>query len=168
MLVIDAEFRRLEDLSLVDVYDEIGTYVIWCGKAIARPSYIGEGEVLRRFADHLNKPWATRPLAGTMALFDGARSKSEAQLVEAALLAVADLVDRYPVHNKAKGRAGAALYRLLRLQNHNVGTIRIVVSGQDPLLPPEGPAMRGTKWIVYRWNRDGSWQIVEHGWNRRS
>jgi hypothetical protein len=169
MIKIEANFTSLDRISLVDAYDEIGVYVLWSGKANARPSYIGEGNVLSRFSDHMSKSWAARPIAGCMAfLKSGSHAKVHGELVEAALLMVADKVDRFPPNNKHPGKGGSAITKLLRRADHDVGTIRIVVSGQDPLLEPERPPMRRDKWIVLNRDRDDRWHVDSSGWNRRA
>ncbi len=166
MLTLRAEFRRLTDITLVDVYDEIGVYVLWSSIATVRPSYIGEGNVLSRFLDHTGKSWAARPLHGVMALLDHStdkQTKAAGVLIEAALLDIAEETDRYPPNNSVSGKR--TFGPLLR--GRTDGTIRIVVSGQDPLLPPERPPMRDNKWIVFRDYGDDGWRIAEHGWRAR-
>ncbi len=168
MIKIHASFQRLDRITLVDAYDEIGVYVLWSSKATVRPSYIGEGNVLERFAAHMAKSWAARPLHGSMALLrDGGQLKAQAELVEAALLGVAEQIDRYPPNNEAPGKARSALNRLLKRADHDARTVRIVISGQDPLLPPERPPMQRDKWIVLREDPHGTWSLDEHNWNKR-
>ena len=167
MLVINAHFRRLTEISLVDAYDEMGVYVLWSAHASVRPSYIGEGNVLRRFVDHMGKSWAARPIHGMMAFLDHVtvkQTKAAGELIEAALLEIADGIDRYPSNNAASGKR-KSFGRLLR--GRSDATVRIVVSGQDPLLPPEKPPMREDKWIVIRDHGNDEWHIDEAHWNAR-
>lgn len=168
MIVLYADFRRLTDISLVDAYDEIGVYVLWSAKAAVRPSYIGEGDILRRFVSHMGKSWAARPLNGSMAFIDHGtvkQSKAAGELIEAVLLDIAEETDRYPPNNGASGKR-RSLWCLLRGRTDH--TVRIVVSGQDPLLPPERPLMRDNKLIVLRDGGDDGWVIVKHGWRQRA
>jgi len=170
MLKIDAHFVRLSEVSLADIYDVIGVYVLWSGKARAVPSYIGEGDVLTRFSSHMKKPWAARPIDGVIAFIDAPsqhKQKAYSELVEAALLAVAEEIDRYPTHNISDGKPSAALRKTLQRQDHSVRTIRIVFSGRDPLLSPASPAMKSEKWIVFREGAQG-WYIDELHWNTRA
>ena len=166
---IHAHFERMDRINLVDAYDAIGTYILWSANACVRPSYIGEGNVLSRLTSHLGKSWATRPLNGCIALQrDGTTSyaKARAELIEAVLLAVADIVDRYPPNNGSPGKAQSAMRRVLRRAGHDAQTIRIAISGQDPLLAPERPPMRSDKWIVLR-REDNIWALTGYDWNRR-
>ena len=170
MLKIGAHFARLSDVSFADIYDVIGVYVLWSGKAKAVPSYIGEGDVLTRFSSHKNKAWAARPIDGVIAFVEAStphRQKVYSELVEAALLAVAEKVDRYPTHNISGGKPSAALNKALKHQDHNVGTIRIVITGKDPLLHPSTPEMSSEKWIVLR-EGNSWWYIDELHWNLRA
>ena len=115
MHIIRAEFRRLNEVSLFDAYDELGVYVLWNGHGQVRPSYIGEGEVMKRFAAHLAAPWARPPLDGVIWINPHGthhEAKMECELIECALLALADDVDRDPIHNKSRGRP-VALRRVL-------------------------------------------------------
>lgn len=170
MLKINAHFVQISEVSLADIYDVIGVYVLWSGKAKAVPSYIGEGNVLSRFSSHMKKSWAARPIDGVIAFIDAPtlhKQKAYSELVEAALLAVAEHVDRYPTHNESDGKPSAALRKALKHQDHNVGTIRIVFSGRDPLRFPSNPPMRSEKWIVLREGSD-NWYIDELHWNMRA
>lgn len=168
MLTIKLHFIRLSEVSLANIYDQIGVYVLWSGKAKAVPSYIGEGNVLQRFYDHTKKSWAARPIDGVIALIEpSTRQKPFAELAEAALLHVAEMSNRYPKHNGNNGKPAAALKKSLRYQAANIGTIRLVISGWDPLRAPSNPPMRTKKWIVLRWFAEG-WDIDEFHWNNRA
>lgn len=168
MLTLKLHFIRLSEVSLAAIYDEIGVYVLWSGKAKVVPSYIGEGNVLQRFNDHTKKSWAARPIDGVIALIETkTRQKTYAELAEAALLDVATNINRAPKHNGNQGKPNAALKKSLRYQNHNIGTIRLVFSGRDPLRTPSNPPMRAKKWIVLRQSTEG-WHIAECHWNNRA
>ena len=170
MLKINAHFVRISEVSLAEIYDVIGVYVLWSGKAKAVPSYIGEGDVLSRFSSHTKKSWAARPIDGVIAFIDAPtlhKQKAYSELVEAALLSAAEEVDRYPTHNESDGKPAAALRKALKRQDHNVRTIRIVFSGRDPFRDPSNPPMREEKWIVLREGADG-WYIDELHWNTRT
>ena len=170
MLTIKLHFIRLSDVSLADIYDRTGVYVLWSGKAKAVPSYIGEGDVLERFKSHTRKQWAARPIDGVIALIEAptpGKQKAYAELAEAALLHVAEIINRSPTHNGNRGKPTAALEKSLKHQDHNIGTIRLVFSGRDPLRAPSNPPMSAKKWIVLREASEG-WYIDELHWNNRA
>jgi hypothetical protein len=95
------------------------------------------------------------------------RSKEYAELAEAALLHVAEGINRYPIYNGNNGKGSAALGKCLRYQRKTIGTIRIVVSGRDPLRDPSISPMKQNKWIVLRPSDEG-WGIDECHWNNRA
>ena len=157
-------------MSLAAVYDLTGVYVLWSGKSKAVPSYIGEGNILNRFNSHMRASWAARPIDGVVALVDAptqTKEKAFSELAEAALLLVADSIGRYPTHNVSPGKASSALKKILARQDKTIKTIRIVVTGRDPLRPPSLSPMRSEKWIVLRESREG-WYVDDFHWNNRS
>jgi hypothetical protein len=52
---IYAEFQRFRDINLVELIGAAGVYVIWDAHSKARPTYIGEGNILKRFTDHVKR-----------------------------------------------------------------------------------------------------------------
>ena len=50
MHTIDVHFQRFSDIAVPDLFGAIGVYVL-C-RAIARLSYIGEGNILSRLVTH--------------------------------------------------------------------------------------------------------------------
>jgi hypothetical protein len=164
MHVIDAEFRRLSEIAVPDLLGAIGVYVLWSGRAIARPTYIGEGSVLRRLVIHHNR--FARPFDGFAAILSHEgipwqRAKAEARILEAMLLSVARRVDRRPSTNRAPGM----LRDLLDIFEQH-GTVRINVFGLDPLRPPEeNPRITRRKQIVLR-DFGGPVQVT-HDWRIR-
>jgi hypothetical protein len=165
MHVIDAAFRRLSDWTIPDLLGEFGVYVLWDGRAKARPTYIGEGNVLRRLVEHEVR--FASPLDGFAAVLSNAssprqRAKADGTIVEAMLLGVAEQTDRTPSTNVASGglRALADIFA-----RH--GTVRINVSGMDPLRPPEElPRLRSARRITLRETTDGQIE-VNHTWRQR-
>lgn len=162
MKIIKAHFMRMSQVLVNELPKTVGAYVIWSGKAVARPTYIGEGVILSRLAEHAKKfalPWE-----GVVAILgDGSRKqhKTDAEVVEALLLFCAEEVDRYPTRNTAVGKRAKA-ERVFKKH----GVLRIRVTGQDPLLEPERPPMKGKKVIVMR--RDGARHFgVKVPWNLR-
>ena len=171
MLRIDLHFQRFCNVSLTDIYDETGVYVIWNGKAKARPTYIGEGNVLRRFVDHLKKPWAHRPIDGVLAIIGNvqeSKKKPYAELVEAVLLFEANRINRFPTKNQSPGKAKSALEKSLKYQGHNIRTIRLIISGRDPLIDPIKPPIKDNKIVVLKQCEDGDWYVDKTCWNVRA
>src|SRR5256885_2022041 len=105
MRVIEIEFHRLVEVTLPDIVRAVGVYVIWDGQARAKPTYIGEGNILKRFGEH-SKRFAT-PFDGYLGILGdtiAATPKREAEMIEALLLTVAYEVDRMPRYNVAHGK----------------------------------------------------------------
>ncbi len=164
MEIVRADFLRLDEVPLSALIATVGVYVIWDGKARARPTYIGEGTILQRVAQHASR--FTRPFDGYLALlgdWSGNRPKRDAEILEAVLLAVAEETDRLPTQNRSPGKM-RAIHRVFR--SH--GTLRISVTGYDPLLIP-GQARRTTaaKVATVRYIADGLPYILEHDWRLR-
>jgi len=84
MRVIKASFQRIVETILPDLIEAVGVYVIWDGQARARPTYIGEGTILKRLADHSSR--FAKPFDGYIAILGDTSSgtaKHEAEIVEA-------------------------------------------------------------------------------------
>jgi len=165
MHVINVDFQRLSDMAVPDLLGELGVYVLWDGLATARPTYIGEGNILRRLVEHDDRfAW---PLDGFVSVLSSPqrpwqRAKAAGTIVEAMLLRVAKHTDRAPSVNVAPGQL-RALDDIFRQH----GTVRINVSGMDPLRPPEeSSCIEGTKRIVLHELSDGGIE-VDHEWGRR-
>ena len=135
MYTIDAEFQRFRDVNLIELIGATGVYVIWDARAKARPTYIGEGNILKRFTDHAkrdNRRFA-HPWNGYVAIIGGSTRdvhKYESTVVERLLLDVAKETDRQPQVNVHPGHVS----RVLRFCRDEM--LRIAVSGYDPLIPP--------------------------------
>jgi hypothetical protein len=163
MHVIDATFERLADVSVASLLGNIGAYVIWDSQAKARPSYIGEGVILKRLTEHVYR--FAFPLDGYVApIFEASpqRAKAHAEIVEALLLVVAHQTDRTPSVNVAPGKLRAidAIFR-----SH--GTLRINIRGFDPLTHPRhARPISATRRIVLKELPDGS-LTIEHNWRVR-
>jgi hypothetical protein len=132
---IKAEFQRFRDVNLVELIGATGVYVIWDARSKARPTYIGEGNILKRFTDHVkrdNRRFA-HPWNGYVAIIAGSTHdvhKYESTVVERLLLDVAKETDRQPQVNVHPGHVS----RVLRFCRDEM--LRIAVSGFDPLIPP--------------------------------
>lgn len=144
MKIIRVRFDRLDDQSVVDLAGAVGVYVIWAGKAVAKPTYIGEGSLLKRLGDHVGR--FPQPWDGYVAITGDVGSptaKRQAEIVEALLLEVADRVDRRPTANAARGKTNR-IYPIFR--SH--GVLRVRVTGYDPLgIPWQGGRLKQPKVI---------------------
>ena len=132
MRVIKAEFARLSKVPVPELVGAVGVYCIWDGKSLARPTYIGEGTILSRLAEHAGR--FSRPFDGYVAITgdrNQATAKKEAEILEAVLLYVAYDTDRFPTQNTAPGKT-TEIRRIFRRH----GTLRVSISGLDPLLIP--------------------------------
>ena len=165
MHTINADFHRLSDISVIDLFGVIGVYVLWRGRALARPSYIGEGNILSRLVTyHGNLPNIFDGFVAALSHpeISSQKAKANAEIVETMLLWVAHDTDRVPRSNIAPGKF-TALDRIFR--NH--GTVRINISGMDPLRSPEAhPIIRDRKVITLRY-AGGGLPNIEHEWQLR-
>lgn len=164
MEIVRADFARLDDVPLSELLGVVGVYVIWDARAVARPTYIGEGTILERIGQHASR--FSCPFDGYLALlgdWSAAKTKRQAEILEAVLLAVAKDTDRWPTQNKAFGKTHG-IDRVFR--SH--GTLRINVTGFDPLLIP-GPASRlgRPKVATVRFLADGFPYELQHDWRLR-
>lgn len=108
MLSLNAEFRRLDEISVADLFEAIGTYVLWDSQAKVRPSYIGEGDLLSRFSSHSMK--FAMPLNGYVAVLGNWSRKyfkTDGEVVEAVLLEISKRIGCYPLHNRQSGSTAA-------------------------------------------------------------
>ena len=167
MYTIYANFQRFRDVDLAALIGAIGVYVIWDARAKARPTYIGEGNILQRFADHVshdNHRFA-HPWNGYVAIIADSTHKvhkSESTIIERLLLDVAKDTDRKPKVNTHPGH----LNKVLSLSDQEM--LRIAVSGYDPLMPPaEARPLSGQKEIkVWRVGDSDKYEF-NHGWKFR-
>ena len=123
MHVIDANFRDIDETTVGELFGAIGTYVLWAPQASRRPSYIGEGQILRRFADeHIARFGAgARGRVTVMSEGSETRRKIDGEIVEAALFLLGEELELEPTHNRAPGK----------WKGHN--QVRINCSGVHPL-----------------------------------
>jgi hypothetical protein len=166
MYTIQANFERFRDVNLSDLIGAIGVYVIWDARARARPTYIGEGNILTRFTNHVRRDRQrfAHPWNGYIAIISESTHqvhKAESRAVERLLLDVANATDRFPTANIQPG-SWSAVERLCRDE-----TLRVAISCYDPLVPPSeaGPLSR-SKRIKARLNDSGIIE-VEHDWHLR-
>jgi hypothetical protein len=143
-----------------------GVYVIWDARAKARPTYIGEGNILKRFTDHVRRDGRrfAHPWNGYVAIIAGSTHgvhKSESTVVERLILDVAKETDRQPQVNVHPGHLSTVL-RFGRDEQ-----LRIAVSGYDPLMhPAESKPLPRQKEIKVWSNSDGTYGYA-HDWRQR-
>jgi len=163
MYPITVSFVRFEDVYFSNVLNSNGVYVIWDSQARAKPSYIGEGDLLSRLAQH--DDLFAKPVKGYIALFGPTGKKSEeknAEMVEALLLEVARETNRWPIHN---GRAGDM--NLVRNVSRSYGLVKISLKGCDPFGPPTAPRyIAKSKHIWFELDVSGK-DDLDHDWNLR-
>ncbi len=168
MYTIQTDFQRFRDVDLTELIGATGVYVIWDAHAKARPTYIGEGNILKRFTDHVKRDnhRFAHPWNGYVAIIAGSTQdvhKTESTVVEHLILGVAKDTDRAPQVNVHPGHAS----RVLRLCGDE--TLRIAVSGYDPLMnPTESKVLRRAKEIKV-WASDDRLNHYEfdHEWRLR-
>jgi len=151
MHIIRVRFESFRCVHLGDLFGACGVYVLWDGRARARPRYIGEGNILKRLADHWDRPDVTfaLPLDGYVAIIGDhghVPSKLEARAVEYLLLEIGGYTDRGPGANRHPGNQTAVIDLCRKF-----GTLRVAVSGFDPLCPPwEARPLKPVKQIKAR------------------
>jgi len=138
-------FKKFSEVTLEEAYGTYGVYVLWHGKAKTRPSYIGQGDVLKRFIYHVNSQmnW---PLKGYIAIIGGQDrkiNKKQAELAEAILLDCADLIDKWP-----NGNAKIGHWQLVRRTLEKYNAIRIYLTGYNPFLPPDASVEWDNKKLI--------------------
>ena len=166
MYTIYADFQRFRDINLADLIGATGVYVIWDARARARPTYIGEGNVLKRFTDHVkrdNRRFA-HPWNGYVAIIAGRTRgvhKTESTVVERLLIDIAKATDRQPKVNVHPGHVN----RVLAFCRDEM--LRVAVSGYDPLIPPvESRPLTRLREIRVTAFDDGEYEIASD-WSRR-
>jgi hypothetical protein len=139
-------------------------YVIWYARQKLRPSYIGEGNILERFATEHTKRFS-RPIDGYVAVLGDLSDrshKSDARISERLLLEVGKLIDRCPTVNVATGHL-----QPIRKVFENHGVLKVNVTGFDPFSPPWlARQLVGNRLIDLR--RQGDHIGISHDWRRRS
>jgi hypothetical protein len=164
MHVINAHFESLDVLPVAALFGEIGVYVLWSSRADVRASYLGEGRILHRLATEHVARFGEKMQGYAAIMTEGSerRRKSDAEILESALLHIGEHIDQRPLHNDLNGKTKGV--HALFASGH--GVVRVNVTGFHPL----------------RWNKpltskvvlklqpvlvDGHERIgVEHPWRR--
>jgi len=161
MYVINAKFARLADVSLQEVLGCIGVYVLWRPAADVRPSYLGQGVLLKRIWDH-TKRFGSDIEGYIAAMKEGgeSRRKTDAEIVEHTLLEAGRRIDQVPLHNEAGGSLAAVFKR--GAAGHQ--TIRVNVLGYHPLR--WNMVLSHATSLVWRWDDFGGWDLEDVPWRR--
>ena len=135
MRTIKIEFRKFGDIHLSDLIGAVGVYVIWDSRAKKKPTYIGEGNILKRLTDHTQRDSRkfASPWDGYIAIIEGSTRnvhKTETEIIERLLLEVADETDRWPSSNYHPGSSKSVLHYCRDEK------LRVAISGYDPLIAP--------------------------------
>lgn len=164
MEIVQAEFMRFDEVALSSLIGAMGVYVLWDGKSRVQPSYIGEGAILERLAQHAKRfAWPLDGYVAVMGDWSTLRTKRQAEVVEAVLLLVAGDTNRTPVHNDAAGKL-TAVRTLLRGHRR----LRVKVIGRDPLQSPwRSQRLAGSKWATFTVERGHADYMLDHEWHRR-
>jgi hypothetical protein len=160
MLSINAYFQRLNEISVADLFETIGTYVLWDSQAKVRPSYIGEGDLLSRLSSHYMK--FAKPLNGYVAVLgDWSRKyyKTDGEVVEAVLLVISKRIGCYPLHNRQRGST-TAIDKAFRYDR----VVKVRVGGFDPFNAPlNAKPLRGT--LDIRLSTAKGEILIDHPWS---
>jgi hypothetical protein len=163
MHIINLTFTRFNGTPFSILFRAIGVYIIWDGRQRIRPSYIGEGNILERFATEHTKRFS-RPIDRYVAILgdiSDSSHKPNARISETLLLEVAKDIDREPTVNVAKGHV-----KPIGKVFENHGVLKVSVSGFDPFFPPWSPRLLNIKKFIHLRRQDN--QIgINHSWRRR-
>ena len=164
MYSIDAEFIRFEDIAFGEILGTTGVYVLWTRTAAAKPSYIGEGDIVERVQSHRQqKEWGSNIQTGFVAVMrsdNPKQRKHDAEVVEAMLLDTAEDIGSFPTYNVHPGKFSRVFDRL----GGSDRTVRVRVSGWHPLR--EASPIRGSVLLHARLfdGEEGSGWDLEHPW----
>ena len=160
---VEARFERIRDIHLGNLFGAVGVYVLWEDKEDLVPLYIGQGEILKRLGQHAE--WCKPPADGYIAVlgdFSEKGVKEEAEMVEAALLAVCEATSRDPDENRNRGNHNH--FRKL-LRKHNM--IRVSIKGWDPLRNPAQPnKLSGARKAKVELDNDDEPFVTKHDWRK--
>lgn len=157
------EFKRFDEVSLDQVYGEIGVYVIWDGKSRINPTYIGEGQILHRFASHVRDDLFFWPIRGAVTMLgqESATAKAQAEILESVLLRISNEINRFPTVNDNMGTKSKIIKKLRR---YNI--LNILIKGRDPLIVGN-PSINGTKIVTLELNEEADDFEIYHPWKTR-
>ncbi len=159
MWEVPADFKRLDEIVVSDLLGVVGAYVIWDSQARVRPSYIGEGEILKRFSEHsLNFAMPIRGYVAVVGNLSRKYYKQDAEILEAVLLSIAERIDCFPLHNKQRGS-----YSAIERVFENSRVLKIQLRGHDPFQDPAQPREFREQRLIRLRSSTGLIQI-DHPW----
>lgn len=173
MVTIKVNFKRIQDVSFTEVIDSMGVYVLWGSLHKQKPTYIGQGDILKRIWDHVNKKgeWCgerriAKPVNGYIAIL-GAGDKEKKQkkklsvLLEALLFLVANDINLPPKKNRQNGSRIEIQKILLKHRS-----IKASIKGYDPFISPNGSRqIKSAKNIRVMSGENGL--VISHSWYSR-
>lgn len=158
MRTLNITFESLEHLPAARLFGTTGVYVLWSPNAGHRPTYLGEGDLLSRINRHVE--WLTAGVTGIIAILD---SKEEAELAEAALLWVAEDINRWPSRNSVHGKLKRIHTFMLK---HS--SLRLNVRNRNPFVHPDSKySYIGQRAQISIWNASDGYKL-DHPWNARA
>jgi hypothetical protein len=149
MKIIDVVFISFEKVLLSSLIGEVGVYVIWDTNSVERPRYIGEGEFLKRFADHARRK--SKKFFGSWDGYIGFIKNTEAaklkknmaKVAECLLLQIAKDHGRVPTANKHPG----SLSKVSKWCENEI--LRLNIRGSHPFANPARPRAINKRVTVY-------------------
>ena len=166
MYVVRGAFEKFDEVTLHQTIGSIGVYVIWDDKSDLIPKYIGQGSILKRLCDHNLK--FKPPLHGYISILgyedDKKKNtwKAEAELMEAALLWVAEETGRISKENRQPARVG-----IIDKYFNEHGVIRVSLKDYDPFSPPKASRKLTTDKKIISLRPIGEEEVfIEHSWRR--
>ena len=166
MISIHVTFVSFARVHVGDLFGLTGVYVIWDNFASGRPSCIGEGNFLERFAWHSKTGVRkfTPPIRGYVGFVEEnpkCSIKDAGCVIERLLLDVAGRTERSTATNKHPG--DGSLVKLFCQE----GIVRVTIKGCDPLSPAStATPLRNSKMIRAEPDRDGNY-LLDHSWRLR-
>jgi hypothetical protein len=165
MYKIDAQFLGLDEIPFLEMMYATGVYVLWTRDALARPSYIGEGDVLARILHHRNeKPWGESVTEGVVAIMTSdnpKQRKHDAEVLEAMLLEAAEQIDCSPTYNTHPGKFKRVFARLGGFDK----SIRARITGAHPF--KRATSLREPAFLHARWMLEIQDYFLEQPWRMR-
>jgi hypothetical protein len=125
-------FKRFSDITLKELLSSIGVYVIWDSQSKAKPTYIGEGNLLSRLAEHDDR--FAEPLDGYVATTGRVTKKGakiDGRIIEALLIRIGEETDREPKYSEQPGHWNDII-ATCRINNK----LKVYIDGYDPLCSP--------------------------------
>lgn len=148
-------------------FGEPAVYIIFTEKSEKDPAYIGHGNLLSRLAYFQDNTMDSNDQVESVLVgflddpSDYESDKEELEIVEAALLLIAQDVDRWPIYNSVRGAKNkvAELF-------YDHGKVRITISGVVPIRLPSG-GKDGKFTIDLEWDEEQEDFVASHPWRSK-